>query len=157
MQRPHRQNKRCGLPPSRHGTKGKLITVSLSSLKMAPTGKTFLPVEPQGCTDWLWHCHRVLEKVKSGWLAKEWGSVPRPPGSTRAWPQIRSCEGKAYVPGLQTGGLSIGGALTSQLLHQCWLGHLKRLCGSKGCGLRSTCILMYPFRKTTFSHFSFFF
>lgn len=159
MQRAHRQNKRCGLLPSRHWTKGKLITVSLSSLKMAPTGKTFLPVEPQGCKDWLWPCHRVLEKVKSGWLAKEWGTVPCPPGSTQAWPQIRSCEVNAYVPGLQRGQVVSPSAEPSPVSFSTnagwvtWRGYVV----SKGYGLKRSCILMYPFRKTTFSLFSFFF
>lgn len=51
MQRAHRQNKRCGLLPSRHWTEGKLIGVFLRFLKMALTGKTFLPVESQRCKD----------------------------------------------------------------------------------------------------------
>ena len=84
MQRAHRQN-RCGLVlllfSCQETTslfrewsaldRGRLIGASLRSLKMALTGKTFLPLGSQACKDRMWHCRRVMEKNEIKVISKD--------------------------------------------------------------------------------------
>lgn len=55
----------------RHWTEGRLIGASLRSLKMALTGKTFLPLGSQACKDQMWRCHRVMEKNEIKVISKD--------------------------------------------------------------------------------------